>query len=227
MEIPELLKNMKFPPMRRYISVRPIEGEFIQRWVKEHGLHNTLEIGFAFGMSACCILSAHEDVHTCIDPFQEKDYQSMGLSNVAALGFSDRLRFHQAKSDVVLPQLLAEKKKYDFAFIDGSHLYDGIFLDFYYVDQLLQDQGYVLFHDGWMRGTQLVASFIRRNRKDYRRIRCPVKNLLLFQKIGVDDRPFQHFHEFYTWKSFFAHPIIRWMIRRNILQKYFKKQWNA
>jgi predicted O-methyltransferase YrrM len=209
--------------MRRYVSVRPVEGEFMHRWVKDHGLTRTLEVGLAFGASACCIMSAHQDSHTCIDPFQKEHYGDLGLTNIASLGFQDRVDFHSAPSHEVLPQLLAEKQKYEFAFIDGNHRYDGIFLDFYYIDLLLQDQGYVLFHDAWMRGTQLVASFIRRNRKDYQRLRCPVRNMILFQKIGGDQRQWDHFREFYTWKSFFAHPVIVWMMHQGILQKFLGK----
>jgi predicted O-methyltransferase YrrM len=221
-DIKELLGRIRIPEAKRYISVRPVEGEFMHRWVKEHNLSRTLEIGLAHGASACSIMSAHHGTHTCMDPFQDQ-YGNLGLENLASLGYSDRLEFHQDFSYMVLPQLLAAKRNFDFAFIDGNHLYDAIFVDFFFVDLLLADQGYVLFHDAWMRGTQLVASFIRRNRKDYRKMHCPVKNMILFQKIGHDGRSSQHFREFYTLKSFFSHRLITWMMRRGILQKLFKK----
>jgi predicted O-methyltransferase YrrM len=217
----ELLRRIRIPTANRYISVRPVEGEFMHRWIKERHLSRTLEIGLAYGASACSIMSAHQGRHTCMDPFQDQ-YGNIGLENLASLGFSERLEFHRGFSYDVLPRLLADGRDFDFAFIDGNHLYDGIFVDFYFVDRLLANQGYVLFHDAWMRGTQLVGSFIRRNRKDYRRVRCPVKNMLLFQKIGEDQRSTQHFREFYTLKSFFSHPIITWMMRRGLLQKFFK-----
>jgi predicted O-methyltransferase YrrM len=212
MEIAELLKNLNIPTMKRYVSVRPVEGEFMHRWVKDHGLTRTLEVGLAFGASACCIMSAHRSRHTCIDPFQKELYDDIGLTNITSLGFRNRADFYAEFSHVALPRLLAEKREYDFAFIDGNHLYDGIFLDFYYIDQLLCDQGYVLFHDAWMRGTQLVASFIKRNRKDYQILRCPIRNMILFQKIGVDKRQWDHFREFYTWKGQFSHPFFVWML---------------
>jgi predicted O-methyltransferase YrrM len=222
-DVSEVFRRIQIPAANRYVSVRPVEGAFMHQWVKEHGLSRTLEVGLAYGASASCIMSAHQGSHTCMDPFQER-WDNLGLANLATLGYRERLDFHPGFSHDVLPQLLAAKRSFDFAFIDGNHLYDAIFVDFFYVDLLLQDQGYVLFHDAWMRGTQLVASFIKRNRKDYRRVRCPVKNLILFQKIGQDRRISQHFHEFYTWKSFFSHRVISWMIRRGILQKLFAKK---
>lgn len=221
-DIMELLGRIRIPEANRYISVRPVEGEFMHRWIKEHNLSRTLEIGLAYGASACSIMSAHHGTHTCIDPFQDQ-YGNLGLDNLASLGYSGRLDFHPDFSYIVLPQLLAAKRNFDFAFIDGNHRYDAIFVDFFFVDLLLADQGYVLFHDAWMRGTQLVGSFIWRNRKDYRRMRCPVKNMILFQKIGQDGRSTQHFREFYTLKSFFSHRLITWMMRRGILQRLFKR----
>ncbi len=224
-DVSELIRRIHIPAANRYVSVRPVEGEFMHRWVKEYGLSRTLEIGLAYGASACSIMSAHQGTHTCMDPFQDR-YDNLGLENLTSLGYRGRLDFHSGFSYEVLPRLLAAKRSFDFAFIDGNHRYDSIFVDFYFVDLLLADQGYVLFHDAWMRGTQLVAAFIRRNRKDYRRLRCPVRNMILFQKIGKDRRTSQHFREFYTWKGFFSHRVLTWMMHRGILQWLFER-WGA
>jgi predicted O-methyltransferase YrrM len=221
-DILTLLRRIRIPETNRHVSVRPVEAEFMHRCIKEHHLSRTLEIGLAYGASACSIMSAHQGTHTCMDPFQDQ-YDNLGLDNIASLGYGGRLDFHPGFSYDVLPRLLSAQRNFDFAFIDGNHLYDSIFVDFYYVDLLLAEQGFVLFHDAWMRGTQLVASFIRRNRKDYRRMHCPVRNMILFQKIGKDERSWQHFREFYTWKSFFSHRIVDWMMRRGILQRLFKR----
>jgi predicted O-methyltransferase YrrM len=223
MNVSEVLEKIHIPPEKRYRSVSRAEGEFMHDWIIAHCLNRTLETGLAYGTSASCIMSAHEGRHTCIDPYQD-GFDNLGLKNLASLGYSDRLDFHPNPSHAVLPKLVSEKQSFDFAFIDGDHRYDGIFNDFFYIDFLLADQGYVLFHDAWMRGTQLVASFIRRNRKDYRRVRCPVRNMILFQKIGQDQRAWHHFHEFYTWKSFFVHRTIVWLINHNLMQKLFGKQ---
>ncbi len=52
-DIMELLGRIRIPEANRYISVRPVEGEFMHRWVKEHNLSRTLEVGLAYGASAC------------------------------------------------------------------------------------------------------------------------------------------------------------------------------
>jgi predicted O-methyltransferase YrrM len=209
----EVLSRIEIPAANRFISIRESEGEFIHSWVNERGLARTLEIGLAYGASAACILAAHQGRHTCIDPRQDTHFRNLGVRNIGLLGFSDRLDFHPGYSHEILPKLLADQRTYDFAFIDGSHLFDHIMLDFYYVDRLLAQGGYVLFHDAWMRSTQLTVSFIRRNRRDYRRIRCPILNFRLFQKTGVDDRNWHHFREFYTALGVFSQRFGLWNAR--------------
>jgi len=125
MNASEALQRIQVPAADRYISVRPAEGEFMHRWVKEHGLSRTLEVGLAFGASTACIMSAHEGVHTCMDPFQE-EYNGQGVANVESLGFRPRLEFHPSPSRDVLPRLVAAGRTFDFAFIDGDHRYDAI-----------------------------------------------------------------------------------------------------
>ena len=100
MEIAELLKNLNIPTMKRYVSVRPVEGEFMHRWVKDHGLTRTLEVGLAFGASACCIMSAHRSRHTCIDPFQKehRDRRGSGPQSLDRLVQQDRAYDHPAPS---------------------------------------------------------------------------------------------------------------------------------
>lgn len=220
MNASEVLQRIHIPPANRYISVRPTEGDFMHRWVKEHGLSRTLEVGLAYGASAACIMSAHEGTHTCMDPFQD-EFNRQGVANIESLGFRSRLEFHPGLSRDVLPRLVAAERGFDFAFIDGDHRYDAVFVDFFYIDLLLEQQGYVLFHDTWMRGTQLVASFIKRNRKDYRRVRCPARNMILFQKTGQDRRSWHHFREFYTWKAFCTHRAIVWILS---LKKFFERR---
>jgi len=214
LDVSEVLKRIQIPPARSYISIRPEEGSFLHDFVRKNHLNRTLEVGLAFGMSACCIMSAHEGIHTALDPYQAKNYDNLGLKNLESLGYRDRLDFHTVSSQILLPRFVEEKRTFDLAFIDGDHRYDSVFVDFFFADMLLQDKGYVLFHDAWMRGIRLTASFIKRNRTNYRRLPCPRRNMILFQKNGQDDRPWHHFREFYTWRSVLSHSLILLLHRR-------------
>lgn len=191
-------------------SVKEEEAKYIYKFLIENNIYNTLEIGMAFGRSAAHIIAATNSKHVAIDPFQSH-FQNLGINNIQKLGFGDYLILKEDYSHNVLPSLLKENRKFDFIFIDGSHRFDGIFIDFYYSDLLLEKNGYMLFHDTWMRSTRLVLSFIKTNRHDYRFIKVPLRNLALVQKIGEDNRSWMFYKEFFTLKSIVSHNINIWM----------------
>ncbi len=155
-----------------------------------------------------------------MDPFQG-NYQNLAMKNLKALGLDQFVDFRADYSHNVLPQLYKEKRSFDFIFIDGDHKFDGEFVDFYYSDLLLNNKGYILLHDTWMRTTRLVMSFINSNRPDYRYIKTPLRNFALYQKIGEDKRNGMHFREFFTTKSLMTHHGITWLTtgKQNFLKK--------
>jgi hypothetical protein len=217
----EINEKIIIPFEDKASSVKTSEAAFIYNFLIEKGITETLEVGFAYAKSASHILAATQSNHIVIDPFQEH-YQKLGLKNVEKLGFSDRLTYYNDYSHNVLPGLVREKRHFGFIFIDGDHKFDGEFVDFYYADLLLNKGGYILLHDTWMRSTELVTSFVRKNRKDYRYIKTPLRNFALFQKVGDDTRNGMHFREFYSSKAFFSHNIIMWLTtgKSNFLKKF-------
>lgn len=206
----EINKVLEIPEWDTVSAIKQNEASFIYQFVKEKNLSHTLETGFAFARSASHIMAATGKEHIAVDPFQDH-YKNMGLSNIKKLGFSDKLIFKPDFSHNVLPKLVDENKNFDFIFIDGSHTFDGIFVDFYYANLLLEKNGYVMFHDTWMRSTCLVQSYIKKNYKCYRAVSSPLKNICIFQKIDEDNRDGMVFKEFYTLKSYFAYKLITWM----------------
>ena len=203
----------------RCSAIKKDEAKYIYDLLNEKNLCKTLEIGFAFGNSTAHIIAATNSNHIAIDPFQEIYFQNLGIKNLEKLGLEDRLIFVSDYSHNVLPLLLKEHRKFDFIFIDGGHRFDFIFIDFYYSDLLLEKGGYFLFHDTWMRSVQLVLSFIAENRKDYKRIDIPLKDLALVQKVGDDDRDAMFYKEFFTYKSIITHNV-------KMLIRSFKRYWN-
>lgn len=200
----DIYSTLLIPEESRLTAIKKKEGEFICNFLKDKNPKVTLEVGFAFGFSAVYIMSATDSPHYVIDVDQGA-YDNLGLKNVENNGFSSRLRLENDFSHNVLPRLLKEGIKLDFAFIDGGHKFDQIFVDFYYIDLLLNEHAYVLFHDSWMWSVQHVLAWIRSNKKNYRFIKVPVKNLVLLEKIGPDDRNWDHFKPFSALKSWYWH----------------------
>ena len=195
-----IYNQIDIPEETKATSITEKEAQFIYDFLSEKKLKNTLEVGFAYGCSGAHILSATKDTHIAIDPFQDA-YDELGLKNIEKLGLSEHLRFMREYSHSALPKLFEEGVKVDFAFIDGGHRFDDIFIDFYYTDLMLNQNGYVLLHDSWMRATRWAEKWIKKNKKNYKLVPTPINNLVMFQKTGDDTRSWYHFRGFGTLRS--------------------------
>lgn len=206
----DIRKLLVVPDEDAATPIKDSEAQFIHDFLVSNKIQKTLEVGLAYAKSAAHIIAATENKHIAIDPFQD-NYQRLGLTNIDNLGLTNYLDFREDFSHNVLPQLLIEKAKFEFIFIDGDHKFDGEFIDFYYSDLLLESNGFVLLHDTWMRSTRLLMHFIKNNRKDFKKVPTPLRNFALYQKVGKDNRNGMHFKEFYTFKSIVSHNLILWM----------------
>jgi hypothetical protein len=130
----------------------------------------TLEIGFAFGGSALLFTASYRDAglqpchqHTAIDPYQESVWDDAGLIAVESAGLREYLDFRSALSSVALPHLIADAVTFDLIYIDGSHLFEDVFVDFYFSTRLLADGGVVAFDDSNDPHVKKVLRFVRAN----------------------------------------------------------------
>jgi predicted O-methyltransferase YrrM len=113
----------------------------------------TLEIGLAFGASALTFLSSMSEVsageftHSAVDPFQSTVWKGAALHAIREAGFADRFRHYQEESSTALPRFYAERRKFEMIYVDGSHLFEDVFVDFYFTARLLPLGGICLFDD--------------------------------------------------------------------------------
>jgi predicted O-methyltransferase YrrM len=221
--IDEIIKKLEIPANDSSTPIKDIEATFIYEFVKKNHFQKTLETGCGYGKSAVSIMAATSKEHVVIDPFQS-NYKYGGINNIKRSGFGSSLKYFEEYSHAVLPRLFAQGEKFDFIFIDGDHRFDGQFIDFYYADLMLEEQGYILFHDTWMRSTAHMESYIKTNRKDYSRIETGLRNLALFQKTGKDKRGWMHFKGFATSKSLMTNSVIEWLHGEPTSAKKFVKK---
>jgi predicted O-methyltransferase YrrM len=191
-----IYEQLEISEQGRHISIPKEVGEFIFDFLKDKPISQTLETGFAYGCSAAFIISATKKNHIVIDPYEKQCFNDLGLRNIKKLGLEKFLRFIKLPSQIALPNLLNENIKIDFGLIDGNHKFDNIFIDWFYIDLLLNNNGYVLFDDTWLGSTQKTMSFIKNNREDYQEIAVPPTNMCMFQKIGKDNRIWSYFKPF-------------------------------
>jgi predicted O-methyltransferase YrrM len=153
---------------RPTVSIPTDTGAILYDLIRAARPSRTLEIGLAYGISSLFICQALADNqhgrHVAIDPQQKTGFNSIGLLNLERARLRDLVDWREAASDVALPELWRAGERFQFAFIDGCHLFDVALLDFYYIDKMLSAAGYVVLDDIWMPGIRKLVSFIVRNR---------------------------------------------------------------
>lgn len=188
-------------------GVRIADGFYLYDLVRRINPRRTVEVGLAEGFSALYILAALQSnggggsggtgIHVAMDPFELSDWHGLALQKVKEAGMTNRFRFLPAMSSAALPTLAAEGKPFDIIFIDGDHRFDATLVDFVLSDAICAPDGYILLHDRWMASVSKVVTYIERNRSDYARRPVPDGvNIVAFQKVGPDSRPWRHFVEF-------------------------------
>ena len=109
-----------------------------------------MEIGSYEGRSACwfCdnILTGDGATMTCVDNWWQPDRYVSFSNNTAGLPVIAR----QGKSRDILPLLYCEGERYDFIYVDGSHVAADVLYDGCMSWTLLKPGGLMLFDDyGW------------------------------------------------------------------------------
>ena len=139
---------------RLVANVDPKIANILYRIVLDKRRKKAFEIGMAYGVSTLSILTGLGQTDgslVSIDPYIGwPTGRKTALLNVEKAGFSDRHSHLHEPSYSALPRLLSEGRRFDFAYIDGAHDFDNVFIDSFYTDLLLEPGGIVGFNDvGW------------------------------------------------------------------------------
>jgi predicted O-methyltransferase YrrM len=133
----------------------------------------TLEIGLCFGGSCLLLAATHRELtgqaskqHTAVDPFQQQVWDDAGLLALERAELAGYVSFQPSFSSIILPRLLEENEQFDLVYIDGSHLFEDVFIDTYYTGRLLSDGGVVAFDDCGDPHVRKVLAFLCSNLGD-------------------------------------------------------------
>jgi predicted O-methyltransferase YrrM len=142
------------------------QGLFIQEMFNLINPLNTIEVGFAYGISAMFILEMHKKLnipnskHLVIEP--DDYWGEAAIYNIRKEKLEKYLTVFNEISDRVLPKLYLENRKFQFAYIDTTKRFDTVFQDFYFIDRMLEINGIIIFDDcggGWP-GVQRVVRYV-------------------------------------------------------------------
>jgi predicted O-methyltransferase YrrM len=145
------------------------EGEALRRWVSQEAAQRTIEIGLGYGISALflcegLLATGNMDVtHVVIDPYQKTRFVDCGLQALEEAGLGRVVEYHAEDSQLALPRFRSEGRSFDFAFVDGDHRFDGVFLDLVYLGSLVRKGGVIFLDDYQLPAVEKSASFFVTN----------------------------------------------------------------
>ena len=151
------------------VAIDAAEGEALRDWVRQERASNTIEIGLGYGISALFICEAlltngaADPHHLVLDPYQETRFASCGLQFLNEAGVAGLIEFHPNPSEIILPQLVAEGRSFDLAFVDGNHRFDGVFLDLIYLGRLVRKGGIIFVDDYQLPAIARAVAFCTSN----------------------------------------------------------------
>lgn len=151
------------------VSVPARDADLLRDLLIDEGAHVVLEIGLAYGSSALAIgealarLDAGERVrHVIIDAFQDQFFDS-GWKAVVAAGMDDVSELLRERSQLALPRLVTDGFTADAAFIDGSHTFHNVFVDLYFVREIVGPGGLVVLDDVQWPSVGTAVQYFERN----------------------------------------------------------------
>jgi predicted O-methyltransferase YrrM len=142
------------------------QGDALRDLAKTEGAARTIEVGLALGISALFLCQAVSDRggrHTAIDPFQAESWNGAGLRTLREAGVEELVEVIEEESQLALPRLVSEGREFDFAFVDGDHRFEGVFLDLYFMTRLVKSGGVVVVDDMWMPSVRTAVAYVERN----------------------------------------------------------------
>ena len=150
-------------------SVEQPDGEALRDLAVAEGATRTIEVGLALGMSALFLCQAvlesgaESPRHVAVDPYQQESWNGAGLVTLREAGVEGVVEVIEEESQLALPDLLRQGQRFDLAFIDGDHRFEGVFLDLVFMARLVRPGGLIVIDDMWMPAVRLAVSYAERN----------------------------------------------------------------
>jgi len=156
----------------------------------------SIDVGFGMGTSATMTLASRRSLgqpftHVAVDPSGLGDGRGQIVEEYLRTEFSESFQRIFQLSQIGLGLLYREHgpNSAGFAFIDGSHTFENILVDFVLCDMLMAVGGHIAFDDAYYPGIETAVNYIKANRKNYAVSMYPVANTVVFKKIdsfGLD-----------------------------------------
>jgi predicted O-methyltransferase YrrM len=126
-------------------SVQPLEAAELALLANGR---TVLEVGSAYGYSACVMALAGASHVTAVDPHRWIQGSHWAMSqNLAACGVADKVLIIRVPSQVALPGFADRGTRFGLIFVDGDHSAEAVKHDGEWAAKLLEPGGTIAFHD--------------------------------------------------------------------------------
>lgn len=147
-------------------SVPKEQGQALRDLAISEKAERTIEVGLALGISTLFLAEAvleRGGRHVAIDPFQHESWSGAGLRTLREAGVGELVEVIEDESQLALPRLVSEGRAFDFAFIDGDHRFEGVFLDLYFMTRLVRPGGLIVVDDTWLPAVRTAVAYVEGN----------------------------------------------------------------
>jgi predicted O-methyltransferase YrrM len=142
-----------FPGDFERVALPERECDILRDALLAEGARVVIEIGLAYGSSALAIgeaLCTRGEVppaHVIIDPHQARAFRNVGWDAIREAGLTDSVTLLTEPSSLALAGLVTQGFSADAAFVDGSHRFHEVFVDLYFLRQLVRPGGLIVLDD--------------------------------------------------------------------------------
>jgi len=190
------------------------EAHFMRRLIVENELTVCLETGVAYGASTVAIAAALSELeragktvrHYGVDPCQSRVYSGAAIAALRDCGLDHIFELCEGPSHLMLPKLIEQRIRIDFAFIDGMHTFDYTLIDLFFADKLLRPGGFICVHDMHLPSKRKALKYLMKYRKYSR---CHGIRRSLLKRVGAASKEAARLGLRSSWNSLVvAEPLI-------------------
>lgn len=148
---------------RLHSHTRKEQGLFLQNIIRKIKPEKSIEVGLAYGISTLFICEALRENkighHYVMDPYQ-RQWHNIGLKNIHDAGYDDIVDFYEEPADRLLSNFFLKNVKIDFAYLDGSKVFDVVFFNIYILSKIMNVGGVLVLDDCTFPGIKKVVRFL-------------------------------------------------------------------
>lgn len=150
------------------VSLPDGDGDVLRDLLLAEDARVVVEIGLAYGGSALAVAEAlvargtTGAAHVIVDAFQDR-FHDTGWNALVAAGLTEVCSLVRDRSQLALPRLVADGFVADAAFVDGSHVFHNVFVDLFFLREIVRPGGLVVLDDCRWPSVATAVRYFERN----------------------------------------------------------------